>query len=1085
MTIHAGKANSSSPPASTIRLQLVAMLAVLTVGVAITPCFAEDKIWFANGAGSSPHTNFAGPYQSSFYWDNYSAPKTNDNIYFHSGAYRPLFSGGVEHAPPRSIVFGDMTLRYTNENVDYQGQDRTINNITVVRGDFRFALGGQTLNANNLWVRKYFGSGDDEGRELPSSSFILRGLPNHSSPAKRSLTLSNGNVLLDGRVSIMSEGDFPAELRVEDGANLELTKSFGPNETAVFVSSFFEEGKANDSTLTVDGAGSRMLVYGGKVEAAGSVIVSDGANFTTGHSSWDLHKSLLVDNSTLHATGAEGRLRLHRHASSRFSSNAEILLGGQFVIDGNSTIEGGSTLSSSAIGNPLNSSGLVGQFGPAVVSVTGKGSAWNQDGELIVAAGDMIIDNGGSVNSLSGVIGRYPAFVGRVIVDGSHRQANWTLEESLIVGGNALSTNGTGKLLVQDKRALVDIGTTLLIRDGSSAIIEGGAIMRTGYLNERPVRKEVIAGNPSRLSVHAGSSVLVQPEGFLRVGAEGSLPTEMASEGLAITSDGHLGGDGIIIASSVFNAGIVSPGSLPTNSFLHGTQYEPGTLTIDGDYEQDVNGILELEVRGTNLGEYDVLNVLGEATIAGQVAIRFVDGYVPEIGDTWDFLISDPVDISAFSIGAASVAEEVEFVFSGLPSTHIVGSQLSSNTNPEGYNAISFEVNELLVVPLAGDYNNDGIVDAADHTVWRDNLGSDSAALNGNGNETGMSFGIVDQADYAVWKANFGATTLSAASSLSVPEPNTLSLCAFVAVGLLCQRFCKRSKESFPCQSSREPRLTRHDLPASSWLKDSRRYFLVRQSSMLAKHILIALGAVGICTANAATLEILDGGSSGTSYLWEVQLTPDSASSVALEIGFEFSGGRILNITPNLNAFDTLNPGQNPFSRTVTFGTSIHDVLATDDGAFVALGGLLSTVDPVEALTIETDQPGTMRLGGHDHNGFYVGSRVSQNGINTDALITSLTIEPRSSADFNMDSTVNGTDLDIWKSSYGNPADGTTGDADGDGLATGNDFLFWQRQFEGNGSPIESPGTAVPEPATMTLLLFSLVIIAVSHKKSS
>ena len=40
---------------------------------------------------------------------------------------------------------------------------------------------------------------------------------------------------------------------------------------------------------------------------------------------------------------------------------------------------------------------------------------------------------------------------------------------------------------------------------------------------------------------------------------------------------------------------------------------------------------------------------------------------------------------------------------------------------------------------LAGDYNNDGIVDAADYTVWRDSLESGTPLLN----ET-ASLGTVD-----------------------------------------------------------------------------------------------------------------------------------------------------------------------------------------------------------------------------------------------------------------------------------------------------------------------------------------------------
>jgi hypothetical protein len=54
---------------------------------------------------------------------------------------------------------------------------------------------------------------------------------------------------------------------------------------------------------------------------------------------------------------------------------------------------------------------------------------------------------------------------------------------------------------------------------------------------------------------------------------------------------------------------------------------------------------------------------------------------------------------------------------------------------------------------LPGDYNIDGIVDAADYTSWRDQLGwsvTPGTGADGNGD------GRVDQQDYEVWVSNFG-----------------------------------------------------------------------------------------------------------------------------------------------------------------------------------------------------------------------------------------------------------------------------------------------------------------------------------------
>jgi pimeloyl-ACP methyl ester carboxylesterase len=54
-----------------------------------------------------------------------------------------------------------------------------------------------------------------------------------------------------------------------------------------------------------------------------------------------------------------------------------------------------------------------------------------------------------------------------------------------------------------------------------------------------------------------------------------------------------------------------------------------------------------------------------------------------------------------------------------------------------------------------GDYDGDGVVTAADYTVWRDHLGSTPAPFR---DADGDGTGTVAAADYNLWKANFGAT---------------------------------------------------------------------------------------------------------------------------------------------------------------------------------------------------------------------------------------------------------------------------------------------------------------------------------------
>jgi hypothetical protein len=81
----------------------------------------------------------------------------------------------------------------------------------------------------------------------------------------------------------------------------------------------------------------------------------------------------------------------------------------------------------------------------------------------------------------------------------------------------------------------------------------------------------------------------------------------------------------------------------------------------------------------------------------------------------------------------------------------------------------------------AGDYNRNGVVDAADYVLWRNTAGQTGTGLaaDGNGN------GVVDTADYNLWRSNFGRSGLGGgagtAAFTAIPEPST---CVLAAAGL-------------------------------------------------------------------------------------------------------------------------------------------------------------------------------------------------------------------------------------------------------------------------------------------------------------
>ena len=92
---------------------------------------------------------------------------------------------------------------------------------------------------------------------------------------------------------------------------------------------------------------------------------------------------------------------------------------------------------------------------------------------------------------------------------------------------------------------------------------------------------------------------------------------------------------------------------------------------------------------------------------------------------------------------------------------------------------------------MLGDYNEDGTVNAADYTFWRDHLGQ-TLALAGE-NPAATTTGVVDEEDFEFWRLHFGESLQgggSSASQATVPESATwlLAIVASVVFGRFRQR---------------------------------------------------------------------------------------------------------------------------------------------------------------------------------------------------------------------------------------------------------------------------------------------------------
>ncbi len=81
-----------------------------------------------------------------------------------------------------------------------------------------------------------------------------------------------------------------------------------------------------------------------------------------------------------------------------------------------------------------------------------------------------------------------------------------------------------------------------------------------------------------------------------------------------------------------------------------------------------------------------------------------------------------------------------------------------------------------------GDYSGNGLIDAADYTVWRDSLGADTLP-----NRSPLISGEVGQEDFDFWKAQFAGSG-SSLSVAPVPEPNAFLLMAAIAISAFAFR---------------------------------------------------------------------------------------------------------------------------------------------------------------------------------------------------------------------------------------------------------------------------------------------------------
>jgi len=471
------------------------------------------------------------------------------------------------------------------------------------------------------------------------------------------------------------------------------------------------------------------------------------------------------------------------------------------------TIQNGGTVSSSR--------GVIGvnNMGTGNVLVSGDGSTWTNANDVEIgrdsgSAGRLTIEAGGSVSNTFAVIGSTSGSTGTVIVTGEG--SLWNNSFSLDVG-----VSGVGSLTISDSGEVV-VASTLRANAASQILLDGGKLtvdqFGPGGLDaldwQSGTLRLTTAGGlamgagglfgPSlllsanqilevdeALAIDGGATLFaggglstgstdVAPAGQLFLGATSSHGTGLANGGHVVVTqpasvDGPVanaaGGAITALEDVTFNDQVSGPGGFfGPGAITFAGGFSPGAspagVGFEGDVVLSATNTLTIELGGTELGtEHDALTIDGTATLGGTLDVSLID----PAGGANDFT---PAAGDEFQIITAAGGIDGTFADAMLPS---LGGVLAWNVN-YGANTV------LLSVGLAGDYNQNGVVDAADYTVWRDNLGGLTALPNDDTPGVGPD-------DYTRWKNNFGMTAGSGAgvgSNAAVPEPPAVVL-VFVA----------------------------------------------------------------------------------------------------------------------------------------------------------------------------------------------------------------------------------------------------------------------------------------------------------------
>lgn len=705
------------------------------------------------------------------------------------GAGTQTFSGSFANFGGRAIRVTEGTLAFSNTATTIQGGDSPTNQTSInVLTDATLDVSGTTSAFTTEANTKIIGGGtivttgagfNHAGGHIAPADEDPSGDPSNDSTSVAGAITFNGGLTFSGGSILYDMGETPGSddlIQVIGTTNVSGGGVVDPNflgaapaagltYTLLSGSGGFDVGNGPVAGWTVNwpgrGAKPEVFVNGFDLQFTTTAVGAGGDVLWTGATDgmWDVETTqnwslggspdtfFQGDDVTFDDTGANPAITVaavvnpgNMVVNSTAAGNNYSFTGNSILATGSLTKQGDSTLtfdtlnefsSVSVEGGAIDTSQAAGTLGTGQLTLAG-GSVVNIFGGVSLANSSIEVSSG-TVNTLS--------YVG---TGGAGNSGTRPRLSGLTGDGEVtVEINTDGSWLDLFDTSGFD-GTLTIGPDGTNATLLG--IVRL-FGNQ--------GTNFGGVELNLSSLTLASRQGGEDVGSityeigelNGDAATTLLSKTGGTDTD-TVWQIGDLNTDSTFAGAIVDDDPSTPEALSHVTKVGTGTLTLSGanTYTGDTtveDGTLSL----TTAFLADTADVF-----VGATATLDLDHALTDVIDSLYFG-NTPQAIGTYSATGSGLGTDffVDWITgTGILDVTTLGASLA---NP-------------------GDFNGDGVVDAIDYAVWRENLGLSNVALNGNG--TDDPSGLVVSADFDLWRDNFGANYNQASGAAPTPEPSAM-----------------------------------------------------------------------------------------------------------------------------------------------------------------------------------------------------------------------------------------------------------------------------------------------------------------------